>query len=164
MLQLFLSKLCLNGIPYYYINCRAMKKRILSLFILLGALVACNDDDDMNTGACDRNVVINDDLYQTAPSAGLEIRELKIEDDCLFIDFGAHGCGVDLPKLKLIDAGVILESDPPQRNLLLSVEIDDTCDGYFIEEMTFNLQPLRVNGKRLWLNIKNSNDQILYEY
>ena len=80
------------------------------------------------------------------------------------INFRAGGCDGDTWELKLIDSEEVFESDPPQRNLRLSLKNEELCEVYIERELTFDISNLQVNGNRVQLNITNSDDEILYEY
>ena len=82
----------------------------------------------------------------------------------LKINFSSGGCRGYTWELKLIDSEIILYSNPPQRNLRLSLKNEELCEAYITKELTFNVKKLRVDGNQIILNITNSDDQILYEY
>ena len=63
-----------------------------------------------------------------------------------------------------IDSEAILESNPPQRNLRLSLKNDELCQAFITKEITFDIDILQVDGNNVLLNLINSGDQILYEY
>ena len=128
-------------------------------------------DEDCNSDSiqCDQEVLINAEEYITAPNDLLTINSLEIKGDCLTINYSSSGCSGDSWELMLIDADVILESYPPQRNLRLSLKNDEMCDAYLTKEITFDIFELQVEGnldygKKVLLNITNSDNQILYEY
>lgn len=141
-----------------------------TLNLLLGTiffsllLTSCDKDDDNNFIACDKQVVISADEYNTAPSDHLTVTSLEIDGDCLKIKFGSGGCSGDTWELKLIDSEAVLESDPPQRNLRLSLRNEELCEAYITKELAFDISILQVDGNQVLLNITNSDDQILYEY
>lgn len=141
-----------------------MKKGTLLILFALFGLMACDCDDDLVSVECELKVQISSELYAEAPNDDLTINSLKIEDNCLKINFSASGCSGDSWELKLIDSEDILESDPPQRNLRLSLKNKELCDAYFSKEISFDISSLQVDGNRVQLNITNSDDQILYEY
>ncbi len=133
------------------------------------SLSSCAIDSNKEYFECDQKVVISAEEYIIAPSDQLTINSLEINGDCLTINFSSSGCSGDSWELKLIDADVILESYPPQRNLRLSLKNEELCDAYITKEITFDIYELQVDrnqvfGKKVKLNITNSDDQILYEY
>ncbi len=140
-----------------------MKNLVLLVFISI-LLLSCSDGDDPDPSGCDLGTVISQEQYRNAPSDELTINSLEIEGDCLKINFSASGCDGESWKIVLIDSGSILESDPPQRNLRLSLENTELCDAFITRELSFNIKKLRVEGGRVWLNLSGSEERILYEY
>ena len=136
------------------------------MLILIGLTIwSCsNDDDGKNPENCDSETVISSELYQNAPSDQLIISSLEIESDCLEIIFGAGGCDGRTWEIQLIDSGDILESNPPQRNLRLSLKDEELCEAFITRELTFDISNLQVDGNQVMLNIINSDDNLLYEY
>ncbi len=133
------------------------------------SLSSCAIDSNKEYFECDQKVVISAEEYIIAPNDQLTINSLEINGDCLTINFSSSGCSGDSWELKLIDADVILESYPPQRNLRLSLKNEELCDAYITKEITFDIYELQVDrnqvfGKKVKLNITNSDDQILYKY
>ncbi|MEM9142658.1 MAG: hypothetical protein AAGA86_06695 [Bacteroidota bacterium] len=141
-----------------------MKKIVfLSLFGL--ALCSCSDDDDgTSMGNCDLGTVISESRFNDAPSDALTINTLSVEGDCLMINFSAGGCDGSSWEIVLIDSGAILESDPPQRNLRLSLNNEELCAAIVQRELTFDISNLRVEGNQVRLNLVNSEDSVLYSY
>lgn len=140
-------------------------KKILT-FLLIGILISsCSDDDDSgNPTNCDFETLISAEQYQNAPSDQLEINNLEINGNCLKINFSSGGCDGNTWELKLIDSEDILESNPPQRNLRLSLKNEELCEAYITKELTFDISNLQIDGNEVQLNITNSEQNILYEY
>jgi len=140
-------------------------QRIFPILILFVCTFnSCLKDDEKDYSHCEQMVVISEDKYLTAPNDHLEIDSLRIEGDCLIIDFSSGGCNGDTWELKLIDSGAVMESYPPQRNLRLSLKNEELCDAWLTREVSFDISALQINGYPVRLNIKNSGDRILYEY
>ncbi len=136
---------------------------ILGTILICFSLTSC-DKDDNNSTNCDKQVVVSADEYNTAPNDQLTINTLELNGDCLKINFSSGGCSGDTWELKLIDSETILYSNPPQRNLRLSLKNEELCEAYITKELTFEVSALQVDGNKILLNITNSEDQILYEY
>ena len=134
------------------------------IFFIMLSFLGCNNDKVGIQTDCDATTIISHSIYNSAPNDELEINSLEIEDDCLKINFSASGCDGESWKLKLVDAGVIMESYPPQRNLRLSLKNEEPCDGYFSREISFHINNLKTDGDRVYLNITNSDKSILYIY
>jgi hypothetical protein len=143
-------------------SCVMKNLYVLALISIL--LLSCSDGDDPDPRGCDLGTVISQERYRNAPSDELTINSLEIEDDCLKINFSASGCDGESWKIVLIDSGSIKESDPPQRDLRLILENNEMCEAFITRELTFNISELKVEGGRVWLNLSNSEDRILYEY
>ncbi len=137
-------------------------KKIIGFIVIFGSL-ACNNDDSNNTNSCGQLVIISSEQYDES-NGNLSINNIKIEEDCLRINFSSSGCSGDTWEVKLIDSEEILESDPPQRNLKVSLKNEELCQAVITKEITFGISELRVEGTKVLLNIKNSDDKLLYEY
>jgi hypothetical protein len=140
-----------------------MKNGIPLVFVFLLVISACSSDDN-TTSNCDQITIIDSNQYKNSPNDQLTINSLEINDNCLKINFGSGGCSGDTWVLKLIDSEAILESNPPQRNLRLSLKNEEDCEAFITKEITFDINNLQVDGNKVLLNLTNSGDQILYEY
>jgi len=141
-----------------------MKKMLTLILIGITILSCSSDDDNGNQNNCDIETIISSEQFVNAPNDQLEINSLDINDNCLKINFSSGGCDGNTWELKLIDSGDIIESNPPQRNLRLSLKNEELCEAYITKELTFDITNLRVDGNKVQLNIINSNENILYEY
>lgn len=141
-----------------------VKNQTFALLFLVFAitLTGCSSDDGNQTN-CDFNSVISPQEYENATSAQFMINRLEIVDDCLKINFSSGGCDGNTWKVKLIDSGAILKTDPPQRNLKLQLRNEELCEAYISKEWTFDISNLKVDGNKVQLNITNSDKTILYE-
>ena len=116
-----------------------------------------------NQPSCDQNVIISAKEYENAPNGYVFITGMRIVDGCLKIKFSASGCSGNSWIVKLIDSGTILESNPCQRKLLLSLDNKEMCDAVIDKEISFNIEELQIKGNnKVLLNI--SGTPILYEY
>ncbi len=134
------------------------------LALALLASMSCSDGNDPDPNGCDQGTLISEDRYRNAPSDQITINSVEIENDCLKINFSASGCSGESWKLTLIDSGSIKESDPPQRDLRLSLDNDEMCEAFITRELSFSIASLKVQGGSVVLNLTNSGDQILYAY
>lgn len=142
-----------------------MKYSFLTLFILLLGMASCNDkDNNEDSIACDFTTIISAEEYANAPSNHVEINSLKIDHNCMRINFSASGCSGDSWEVKLIDSGVITESATPKRTLKLSIKNEELCNAYISKELTFDISNLQVRGHQVILEITNSNKEIFYQY
>ena len=140
-------------------------RKVLILILIGIAFFGCSSDDDNgNQNNCDFGTIISAEQYTNAPADQLEINNLTINDNCLKINFSSGGCDGNTWELKLIDSGDIMESNPPRRNLRLSLKNEELCEAYITKELTFDISNLKVDGNKVQLNIINSDENILYEY
>lgn len=139
-------------------------KLIVGTVIISLSFMSCEKKSDTQTLTCDQQVIVSELEYTTAPSDQLSIHSFELNDNCLKIKFGSSGCSGDTWEVKLIDSGVVLYSNPPQRNLRFSLKNQEVCRAYIEKEMTFDVKNLQSGGNKVLLNIVNSGTQILYEY
>ena len=134
------------------------------LLLLLSLLTSCAKTDTSPAGACDQGVQISASTYESAPTDEVTINSLVLSADCLTINFSAGGCSGSTWDLKLVDSGAVMESFPPQRNLIFSLKNEELCYAYITKEISFNLSELQVEGNQVVLNITNTDDEVLYVY
>lgn len=141
-----------------------MKKSLLQLVTLFACfqLLSCAEDDILPLS--DLKVLIDGDAYNSATTGDLVINSLDIKGDFLTINFSAGGCDGNSWEVKLIDSGVLMKSNPPQRNLILSLKNEEDCEAYITKEVVFDISGLKVSGDKVWLNVSNSDQGILYKY
>lgn len=141
-----------------------MKKRLLHLVIsfICFQLLSCTEDDNLRLS--DSNVLIDADAYNSALTDNYTIQSIKINGDFLIVKFSSSGCDGNSWKVKLIDSGSVAYSNPPQRLLVLSLENKELCEALITKEVAFDITSLRVGSNRVWLNFKNFDEPILYEY
>ena len=148
----------------------AMKKwSLLALVALL--FVGCSGDNpggaqstDAQGNNCEQEVLISSRKFNNAPDDELTIDEMEISGDCLNIRFNGSGCDGSSWELKLVDSGAIMESDPPQRDLRLSLKDREDCEALITQEISFGISALQVEGGEVILNIVNSGEEISYQY
>ncbi|GAA0730801.1 hypothetical protein GCM10009430_42320 [Aquimarina litoralis] len=141
-------------------------QRILLLLLTATAILSCSNDDDNNVAPtnCDMTTLISATEFADGPSDPVSINSISITDNCLKINFGSSGCDGDTWQLNLIDSGIVLESDPPQRNLRLSLSNEEACLAFITQELDFDISNLQVEGNQLILNVANFDESISYEY
>lgn len=143
------------------------KVRFLIPFLMIVSfsfITSCTNDDDSNEAQCDEETLVNASLFETAPADPLLITELDIQGDCLSITFNTGGCDGSTWQTQLIDQATVLESDPPQRFLRLSLKNEEPCEALVTKKISFDISTLKVDGNRVQLNIVNNNESVLYSY
>ncbi|SFU10642.1 hypothetical protein SAMN04489724_4027 [Algoriphagus locisalis] len=141
-----------------------MKKllALLVIFISCFQLLSCVENDDLPLA--DSKVLIDSDAYLSASADGVVINSLDIKGDLLIVNFSASGCNGESWEVKLIDSGALMYSNPPQRKLILSLKNEEVCAAYITKELVFDISELKVQGGRVWLNVTNSDQVILYTF
>jgi hypothetical protein len=121
------------------------------------------DTVEIIESACDQDVIISQEEYETAPDDPFYGFEYEIVGNCLKIKFQASGCDGSTWNVKLIDVGVVVETLPCQRYLRLSLDNQEDCKALPVKEISFNIKDLQIYGDRqVLLNIAGK--KILYEY
>ena len=136
-----------------------MKNLILLFFLFL--FFSCDHHNHID---CDKEAIVDNELYLNGPDDHITINGVEVEDDCLNINFGASGCDGSTWKIELYDSGNIAESWPEQRYIRLSLKNQELCDAYFERELSFDISGLKVSGNEVILNLTNWADQISYIY
>lgn len=140
-------------------------KWCFTIILLLVISACCSDDDSPAPSTnCDQVTMISSELFMTAPADPLFIHSMEIDDNCLQISFSASGCDGNSWETMLVDSEVIMESNPPQRNLRLSLKNLELCDAVISKTISFDISNLQVDGDQVLLTIANSGDEILYSY
>jgi hypothetical protein len=142
-------------------------KRPAFILIMIGILItfgSCDkiQDTDLSTD-CDRKVLISSQEFLNAPADPLSIVSVELTGDYLKIQFASSGCDGSNWEVKLIDSGAVMYSDPPQRNIRLSLKNPEMCEAYIGKSCTFDISDLQLPGNKVLLNLINSGTQVLYE-
>lgn len=138
---------------------------VFSAFFLLLFSACTSDETAEPLPNCEQKVVLDQELFQTAPSDRVAIISAIIGEECLEIEFSASGCDGGTWTVSLIDSEAIAESIPMQRSLRLSLENLELCQAVITQEISFDISSLQVEGHdELILNLKDWADPIRYEY
>jgi hypothetical protein len=142
----------------------AMNRSLLKLVMLFLCiqLLSCSDDD--NLPIVDSEVLIDDVAYNSAQTDNYTINSIRLEGDILIVNFSSSGCDGSSWEVKLIDSGGAAYSNPPQRFLALTLENNEECEAFFTKELAFDISALRLSNSSVWLNVKNYEEGILYQY
>lgn len=141
-----------------------MKKAITPIIIII-ALFSCESDklkDEKTT--CEKDILISNELYTTSPNDPFIISDVKLENDCLKISFGASGCDSQSWIIDLIGSEDILKSNPPQRSIRLSLKNNEACQAAFGKTITFDLKHARANESEIILNLQGWGAPLNYKY
>jgi len=134
----------------------------LSTVCFYGILLSCSEEDP--SFSCSEQAVISDRELDAAPNDEFVIQNLQIDGNFLLIRFGASGCDGDSWEVRLIGSELVMESLPPQRAMLLSLNNEEECEAFITKEVTFDITPTQAAEPSIWLNFIDTEERILYEY
>ena len=113
---------------------------------------------------CDDPVIVDTDLYNTAPADEFQYQSAEIDGNCLKMVV-RYGGGCEIVDFQLYDAAAIMESFPIQRNIRLSLEDNDNCKALVTQELMYDLTPLQVEGySTIILNLQGYSESLTYNY
>jgi hypothetical protein len=141
-----------------------MNNLLLAIVLFLLSFVSCQDEQILNQVACEQPVKISKTDYQNVPDEHIDINSIKLNNNCLTINFSASGCSGNSWVPELIDAGDVMESQPPRRNLVFALHNQEMCAAYFTKEISFDVSTLQVSGNSVYLILQNTGEEILYTY
>jgi len=141
-----------------------MKNWIL-ICLAIGICFSCEKDNiDTSSAICDQKLIIDSNLFDSAPNDDFTFNSVKIEGDCMNISF-SYGGGCEDTKVKLIDSDSEGFSLPPTRFLRLSLDDGDNCEAWVTEEISFDLTPVKRGDSRiLTFDLKNWDGLLTYEF
>lgn len=144
-------------------------KNILFIIVVMLCFTntQCDTDDDVNIEEqdCDEVVLIDEAYYNNLESVYFTFVSIEINEDCLAVSLSASGCDGNSWEFKLVDSGAVAESSPEQRYLKLELINDEDCLAVISGNVTFNLNPIRVEGSNhILLHIEDYPDPITYSY
>jgi hypothetical protein len=115
---------------------------------------------------CEEKVIIDSDDYINSFNDPFVILDLLIIDNCIHMLIEvAMACSGATWVVKLVDSGEIIDSNPPQRNLIVSFKNNEQCTAVIRKEFAFDITELQVSShNKVYLTIVNTEDSILYEY
>ncbi len=141
-----------------------MNKLIFILSYISLAFVGCSESVDSNRNNCEQKIIIDSELYNSAPNDDFRFRDIEITGNCLkiIIEYGG-GCGN--AEAKLIGSEFFENGKPPQREIRLSFKDEDYCKALITKELFFSLLPAQVTGEHsVVLRMSKWNDPIVYNY
>jgi len=139
-----------------------MKTISFLIFSILCLSLSCKKDE--KTPSIENSIIIGNDAFNTYPNDHLIISDVSISGDNLQIGFGSSGCDGKSWIIELVGSSDISYSDPPQRQIRLSLKKTEDCDAVFSKTMTFDLKPSRISSGEIILNLTGWNSPITYKY
>ncbi len=140
-----------------------MKSHILILSTLTALLcINCNKEEDLLQTVCDEVVTLNSEKYKNKTTDFFTLIEVNVEGDCMNIKYSSSGCSGESWVMELIDAEVIKETNPAQRDLRLILKNEEACQAVFTKDISFDLAPLKTGDSEILLNLEG--EQYSYKY
>lgn len=140
-----------------------MKKITLLFFLILSYFSFSCDKNEFDTNT-DGKLIIGNDLFKNAPNDPLLISEAKIVGDTLEIRFGASCCDGKNWEISLVGASDILYSEPPQRQIRLSLKNNELCDAACGKIKKFDIKSSRISGGEINLRLQGWQEVLSYKY
>lgn len=137
-------------------------KKISFLIIFLVTLFSCEENSN-SINFQNESVVIDQNLYNQTFTNNYTITDVVLNDNLLTIKISSSGCSNNSWKAILIDANLVLESYPVQRNIKLALENNEACLAVFEQEFTFDISELKENFTEVHLNLEGWNSKIIYK-
>jgi hypothetical protein len=148
------------------VNVKKGKMRHKVLFAILAILtLACSKNKKTVNQPCGETVVINQTTYNNTSTDRYIITNAVITGDCLEITFGSSGCNANNWVADLVDSGAILDSNPVQRMIKLSLTNNELCAAAFVKSLQFDITGLRVSGSSsVRLMLTGFGTSLIYQY
>lgn len=115
-----------------------------------------------SSSTCDQIVLIDGEKFETSSSDKFALLDASINENCLLVKINyAGGCGE--VTLDLVDAGVVMESEPLQRKIKLLLDDQDDCEALVTKEFTFDISSLKSKPNyKIMLRLEHWEKPILY--
>ncbi len=140
--------------------------RLFTIFsiILLSIIFSSCEENKVNDlfNSNSNSVIIDNELFSYTTSENFSISNVELDNDLLKISIASSGCNGETFKTILIDANVILESLPPQRQIRLILEKNEDCEALISKTFTFDITPLKEHYSEVILNLEGWQNQIIY--
>jgi len=121
------------------------------------------DGPDTNPKTCDENVVVDSDKYLNGPKDYHVIENVSVDGDCLEITFASSGCSGSSWVYELVDADLIMESYPIQRNIRLSLKNTEMCEAFITKTVSFDVSALKAGNEVVILHLDGYDESIRIE-
>ena len=142
----------------------SLENIVKSTLIVLISLCLNSCQEEIIVDPCTQKLLIGNEIYDNYPDDQLTILDVSLVGDCLHINFGASGCSGSSWIVELVGMEEMLDSDPPQRLIRLSLKNNEICEAYILKSVTFDITPSRVSGNEIILTLNGWDTNILYEY
>lgn len=135
---------------------------IIPVFISILLLASC-DKSELEK-ACSLLAIVDNEQFANAPNDPFGFESVTIDGDCLEVTY-SYGGGCEEVVMKLIGREGIMKSDPPQRNIRMSLDDIDNCEALITTSRNYDLTPFRESGgNEIILRLDGWDESINYKY
>lgn len=114
---------------------------------------------------CSAQIVIDSKLYSDSLKSNLSINQVRIDGNCIMINYSSGGCDGSTWNLKLIGSDIIEGSYPETRGLKLVLENNETCEMDITKDIAFDLANIKMdNSSTIQLSLQNWDKSITFSY
>ncbi|WP_298649913.1 hypothetical protein [uncultured Proteiniphilum sp.] len=107
--------------------------------------------------------IIDTELYNGI--SGVNVLDAEIIGDVLKVSIGASGCDGSTWEARLISAGGIIKTNPPQREVKIEFINKEVCAAALTKTFVFDLKPLRVKEiRKVSIHLEGWPHLLLYTY
>lgn len=120
-------------------------KRAPAFLAILMLITGCTKPEP---DVCPTKVIVNEERFAEAPNDVFNLKDAWIENDCLVVLIQASGCSGNDWHVELIDSGSVIDTNPLQRVVRISLFNEEACQAHITKRYSFDIRPLRVPGAK----------------
>ncbi len=142
-----------------------MKKKVYRIAALLVLVsISCQKDPSIVVNNCNKQVLIDKQLYRKAPNKFFDVSNVILDHDCLKVTYYHCGSNSD-GNLMLIEGEANQNKFPTERNLRFSFDTISPCLALISHTQSFDLTPLKkFVSNHIILQIEQWKKPIHYRY
>lgn len=135
-------------------------KNIIWIVACIVMLASCEKEDQEIDG-CGEDVLLSTQSYENNSSDAFVITSVVVDEDgCLSVTISASGCDGDTWETDLIAEENVVYTDPPRRNIRLTLENSEECLAVITKTFSFNVDELKADSGDMILLITGFNGGI----
>ncbi len=137
-------------------------KNLVTILVCLIFVSCSKNEENLTSGS---NLLIGEEYFSSYPKDPFMISKAEISGNILTITFSASCCSGKTWVTNLVGSETVLYSDPPQRDIRLSLKNNELCDALCGRTLQFDLTPTRLsNTNKIKLNLSGWGSQLTYNY
>jgi|AGTN01.2.fsa_nt_gi hypothetical protein len=134
------------------------------VWIIAMTFFSC-DKHVINPPDINARTIIDTELYNGI--SGVAVFDAEIIGDVLQVTIGASGCDGSTWEARLISAGGVIKTNPPQREVKIEFINKELCAAVLTKTFVFDLKPLRWDNTeevQIVLISDSGRKSVLYKY